>query len=74
MKNTRKETKPRNVRKDVREKLLAEFLKRKKTNPQQGGYSYSTDRAAHSLSLVDGKYYYRSKLYDGTICWTIMPA
>lgn len=56
----------KNVRKDVIDKLIEEYLKRKATNPQQGGYSYDTRKATHSLRVVDGKYYFNTIGYDGT--------
>lgn len=56
----------KNVRKDVKNKLVKEFLKRKSTNPQQAGYSYHTAKADHYLRVIDGKYYFSSTGYDGT--------
>lgn len=56
----------RNVRKDVKKKLLKGYLERKATNPQQGGYSYRTSRANHYLTIVDGEYYFTTIGYDGT--------
>ena len=55
-----------NVRKDVREKLLEGFLKLKAKNPPQGGWRYKTPRAAHYISVVDGKYCYTTVGYPGT--------
>lgn len=56
----------KNVRKDVKEKLIRGYLKLKATNPQQGGYSYHTNRADHYLRVVDGMYYFNSIGFDGT--------
>ena len=56
----------KNVRKDVQEKLIKGYEKRKATNPQQGGYSYHTTRADHYLRVADGKMYFNSIGYDGT--------
>lgn len=56
----------KNVRKDVKKKLLKGYNERKATNPQQGGYSYHTNRADHYLRVIDGEYYFNSIGYDGT--------
>lgn len=56
----------KNVRKDVKKKLVKEYLKRKATNPQQAGYSYHTAKADHYLRIIDGEYYFSSVGYDGT--------
>ena len=55
-----------NVRKDVKKKLVTEYLARKIANPQQAGYSYHTARADHYLRIIDGEYYFSSIGYDGT--------
>ena len=56
----------KNVRKDVKEKLVKGYLERKATNPQQGGYSYHTRKADHFLSVINGVYYFTTKGYDDT--------
>lgn len=61
----------KNVRKDVKEKLVKEYLTRKATNPQQGGYSYHTNKADHYLSVVDGVYYFTTIGYDGTKYYSV---
>lgn len=61
----------KNVRKDVKEKLVKGYLTRKATNPQQGGYSYHTSKADHFLSVVDGVYYFTTIGYDGTKYYSV---
>lgn len=56
----------KNVRKDVKKKLVKEYLQRKAKNPQQAGYSYHTAKADHYLRVIDEKYYFSSVGYDGT--------
>ena len=60
----------RKVRRDVIEKLLVMYKKMKITNPQQGGRRYSTAKADHYLRVIDVKYCFTSKNYDGTYCHT----
>ena len=60
----------KNVRKDVIEKLLKKYRELKAKNPQQGGYRYSTPRADHWLVIIDGKFCFTTKQYDGTYCHT----
>lgn len=59
------------VRKDVKEKLVKGYLKRKATNPQQGGYSYHTSKADHFLRVINGVYCFTSIGYDGTRYYSV---
>ncbi len=54
------------VREDVKKKLVKGYMELKKTNPQQGGYSYHTNRADHYLRVVNGEYHFITVGYDGT--------
>lgn len=60
----------RAVRSDIKSKLLNKLLELRKSNPQQGGLRYNTNRATHYIRIYDGVIYYLSVYYDGTRCWS----
>ena len=58
------------VRSDVKKKLYEKLMDMRKTNPQQGGWYYDTNRARHYIRIYEGVIYYLSIYYDGTRCYS----